>query len=73
MKIVCIVIGILWVCTYASAIANLFINGYNAGVMGHTDEWDNPKGEKINNILTTMIWVLTALIMVSAIILAVTH
>ena len=70
---VCIVLGILFVCTYISAIVNLVVNGFHAGVMGYPDEWDNPRGEKINDVLATIIWVVVALLMVLSIILAVTH
>ena len=73
MKIVCIVDGILWVCIYVSEIVNLVVNGYHAGIMGYPDEWENPRGEKINDVLATAMWIVTAMLMVIAIILTITH
>lgn len=70
---VCIVLGILWVCIYVSAIVNLVVNGCHAGVMGYPDEWENPKGEKINDVLATSMWIVTVMLMVISIILAITH
>lgn len=69
----CIVLGILWVCIYVSAIVNLVVNGCHAGIMGYPDEWENPKGEKIDDVLATMVLILTALLMVISIILVITH
>ena len=70
---VCIVLGILWVCIYVSAIVNLVVNRFHAGVMGYPDEWENPKGEKINDVLAAAMWIVTAMLMVISIILAITH
>lgn len=68
---VCIIGLIVEVCLYVAALINVNVGGCDVGSI--SEEWENPKCEKLNGILAMAMWIVLAILIVCTIILGITH